>query len=77
MSEKIFGAEITQMLCKSKTPNEDFTALWTEKEAILKLTGEGVSGIRKNINKSKYNTETLFYKNYCVTVATIKKSSHG
>jgi len=74
VSEKIFGAEITHMLCKSKTPNEDFTVLWTEKEAVLKLTGEGISGIRKNINTNNYNTETLFYKNYCVTVATLKKA---
>lgn len=72
MSEKVFGVKITRMLSESATPNKDFTRLWTEKEAILKLTGEGISGIRKNLNLTEYNSKTTFYKNYCITVVTKK-----
>jgi len=56
-----------------------FTSLWTQKEALLKLTGEGITDDLKTVLRSSrmdgvslqtiVNTE----KGYCVSIATTKQ----
>ena len=72
MSERIFGTDETLRIMSSENPEFEFTRFWTEKEAILKLTGEGVSGIRKPIFPNLYKVESDIYKNFCISVATYK-----
>lgn len=58
----------------SSAPDEEFTRLWTQKEAIVKLTGRGIDDDLKNL-LSKYNnvsvhTDVYSDKGYVVSVAT-------
>jgi len=56
-----------------------FTSLWTQNEALLKLTGEGITDDLKTVLRSSrmdgvslqtiVNTE----KGYCVSIATTKQ----
>ncbi len=45
VSKRFFAPEEHLTICKSKSPVEDFFALWTKKEAFSKLSGKGLSSI--------------------------------
>lgn len=55
-------------------PDAAFTRLWTQKEAIVKLTGRGIDNDLKNLllkyNHVSLHTEEHLDKGYVVTVAT-------
>jgi 4'-phosphopantetheinyl transferase len=56
--------------------NIAFTSLWTQKEALLKLTGEGITDDLKTVLRSSrmdgVNMQTIVNsdKGYCVSIAT-------
>ena len=72
LADKVFGKEIALKLCNSPDCDAEFTKLWTEKEAVLKLTGEGISGIRNQLSTDAYKLETVLYKDYYITTAIYK-----
>lgn len=45
LSERFFAPEEHQAMLQSKNACEDFFVLWTKKEALTKIRGEGLSGI--------------------------------
>ena len=53
------------------TDNE-FTRLWTEREAILKLKGSGLNDLSSEIKHCDYNLNTIKYKSYFITTAQKK-----
>ena len=52
-----------------------FLSLWTKKEAVLKLTGEGIrSDLKKVLSEhEKYNIETTITEKYAYSIAKFKK----
>ena len=51
-----------------------FLALWTKKEAVLKLTGEGIRSDLKKVldNQELYHIETVTTENYVYSIAKFK-----
>lgn len=45
ISKRFFSAEEHLWLSESNSPTEDFFSLWTKKEALAKLTGEGLESV--------------------------------
>ncbi len=62
--------EMTAVL-GSENPDETFTALWTRKEAVLKLVGTGVSTFMKNVLIEHYDKKitTTICDGYAFSVA--------
>lgn len=60
--------------------NIAFTSLWTQKEALLKLTGEGITDDLKTVLRSSrmdgVNMQTIVNsdKGYCVSIATTNQA---
>lgn len=54
-----------------------FTALWTQKEALLKMKGVGVSCNMRDVldNQVQYDMATFYEAKYICSVAAIKKNS--
>ena len=69
--------EVQQMLT-SPDPDLEFTRLWTIKESVLKLTGEGINDDMKNVlasdNLRNISIETTVCDEYVWSVATLKSS---
>ncbi|MBR1668652.1 MAG: 4'-phosphopantetheinyl transferase superfamily protein [Bacteroidaceae bacterium] len=63
-------------VCQSSNPQLLFTSYWTQKEAIVKLTGRGIDDDLKNLllnyPQVSLHTETHPEKGYVLTVATWK-----
>jgi len=51
--EAVFSQEESQSIASAAAPEERFAELWTQKESILKLTGEGICDDMKPI-QAKY-----------------------
>ena len=45
LSRRFFAPDEYKAISESNSPAEDFFALWTKKEALAKITGEGLSAI--------------------------------
>ena len=45
LSRRFFAPDEHKTISESNSPTEDFFALWTKKEALAKITGEGLSAI--------------------------------
>ena len=45
LSRRFFAPDEHKAISESNSPTEDFFALWTKKEALAKITGEGLSAI--------------------------------
>ncbi len=52
-------------------PERAFTILWTQKEALVKLTGEGITkDIHNILDRHPYQLQTLVTQRYVCTLAT-------
>lgn len=58
----------------SPNPEMQFLYFWTRKEALLKLTGEGIRNDMKNVldESEKYQIDTVVTENYIYSVAKYK-----
>ena len=67
-----------QQILTSPDPDLEFTRLWTIKESVLKLTGEGINDDMKNVlasdNLRNISIETTVCDEYVWSVATLKSS---
>lgn len=66
--------EEVSRITASEDPQMAFLSLWTKKEAVLKLTGEGIRNNMKNVltDSDKYLIETVTTKNYIFSIARHK-----
>ena len=67
------SSEVDQILA-SPNPSEEFISLWTKKEAILKLTGEGIRcDLREVLHGDEHITTVVDKENgYIYSIATQK-----
>ena len=63
LADKYFSAEEIDLLNKSLSPYEDFYRIWTKKEAVSKINGEGISML---IAAKKEQIKIDFFKQYKV-----------
>lgn len=63
--------EEESIITLSSDPITSFLSLWTKKEAVLKLTGEGIrSDLRKVLDKPElYHIETIVTEKYVYSIA--------
>lgn len=61
-----------QLILNSMRPDIEFIRLWTMKESLLKLTGQGISNELKSIlsTQEAYRFHTSVHPNYICTVCT-------
>ncbi len=73
VARKMLSREEMNHVVHSKDPDLTFTRLWTMKEAIVKLTGEGVSMDMKNVIPShpEITLEVQEHERYVCTVARL------
>ena len=66
--------EEVSRITASDDPQMAFLSLWTQKEAVLKLTGEGIRNNMKNVltDSDKYLIETVTTPKYIFSVARHK-----
>lgn len=61
---------------ESENPDLEFTILWTKKESVLKLTGEGINDKMKSVlspeNMIRIHIETTVCDNYVYSVSKYK-----
>lgn len=61
-----------EQICQSEHPDVMFTRLWTMKESLLKMTGEGINDrvkhVLDDISRVRFSTTCRLERNYIVTV---------
>lgn len=69
MAKRICSPKQWQLLQKSSAPAEEFTKLWTQKEAIVKRTGTGLAGIRECQEADAASCATMRGTDYYLSVS--------
>ena len=73
LARHICNDEELARIALSPSPDTEFTRLWTQKEAVVKLTGRGIDDDLKNLlikyNNVSLKTEVFPKKGYAVSVA--------
>ena len=76
LARHVLSVEEFEAVSSSANPQIPFTRLWTQKEAIVKLTGRGIDDDLPNLlfkyNNVSLHTEEHLDKGYILTVATYK-----
>ena len=76
LARHVLSVEEFEAVSSSADPQIPFTRLWTQKEAIVKLTGRGIDDDLPNLlfkyNNVSLHTEEHLDKGYILTVATYK-----
>ena len=76
LARHVLSLEEFEAVSSSANPQIPFTRLWTQKEAIVKLTGRGIDDDLPNLlfkyNNVSLHTEEHLDKGYILTVATYK-----
>lgn len=74
LARHVCNAEELSHIVSSPSPDTEFTCLWTQKEAVVKLTGRGIDDDIKNLlikyNNVSLTTETHQNEGYVLSVAT-------
>ncbi len=73
IARKVLSANEMEQVLAAKDPDLEFTRLWTMKEAVVKLTGQGVSMNMKNVipNHPEITLEVEERERYVCTVARL------
>lgn len=71
---KTMNSSEQALIAASEHPNRTFTALWTQKEALLKMRGTGIisdlRSVLQNTEGASLQTIDNLYKNYVLTIAS-------
>ena len=59
VTKRMFSEQEQKRVFESDDPDREFRAVWTEKEAYLKCTGEGISVALKSFYKDKETSEIM------------------
>ena len=63
LSRRFFAPDEHKAISESNSPTEDFFALWTKKEALAKITGEGLTAICRADGLDDSHSFSLFSLN--------------
>lgn len=71
---KTMSSSEQALIAASEHPNRTFTALWTQKEALLKMRGTGIisdlHSVLQNTEGASLQTIDNLHKNYVLTIAS-------
>ncbi|MCH5175825.1 MAG: 4'-phosphopantetheinyl transferase superfamily protein [Prevotellaceae bacterium] len=74
LARHICNDEELARIAAASSPDTEFTRLWTQKEAVVKLTGRGIDDDLKNLfikyNNVSLTTEVFLKKGYAISVAS-------
>lgn len=79
LADYCMNAEEKRKIAEADDPDTEFTVLWTRKEALLKLTGEGITDDLKTVLQSdritgvRLTSHCNIEKGYVWSIATKKK----
>ena len=79
LARRVLSPEEFSLVQSSPDPNIPFTRFWTQKEALVKLTGRGINDDLPNLffkyDNVSFHTEEHLDKGYILTVATFPPST--
>lgn len=79
LARHVLSDEEFQFVVSSPTPEMEFTKLWTQKEAVLKLTGEGIRSDLKDVlsrHAAEVTLDTNICDRYIYTVCRYSATNH-
>ena len=79
LARHVLSDEEFQFVVSSPTPEMEFTKLWTQKEAVLKLTGEGIRSDLKDVlsrHAAEVTLDTHICDRYIYTVCCYSAINH-
>ena len=75
VAKRVFSPQEQAQLASADDPDRAFFEIWTKRESVVKLTGEGMRGIRKAIPPQIGTGSFLLRGAYCVSVSAFTESS--
>ncbi|MCH5311125.1 MAG: 4'-phosphopantetheinyl transferase superfamily protein [Prevotella sp.] len=79
LARHVLSDDEFQLVVSSPTPEIEFTKLWTQKEAVLKLTGEGIRSDLKDVlsrHAAEVILNTCVCDRYIYTVCRYSATNH-